>query len=167
MFFPNKKSQKTTTLSAKEVYLTLKEETTAPKFKNNALGKVDFTNSIVSAPILCETTFFGTFDEKSFCISKPKCFHNNLLTPVACGTYSQSKNQTIIEYEFALSKCDKISCCIFIAAYLIILLLLAFMGFGLAFLVFAVFVGLQDALLYLIWNKNIKLFTKHFDGIFK
>lgn len=167
MFFPNKKSQKTTTLSAKEVYLTLKEETTAPKFKINALGKVDLTNSIVSAPILCETTFFGTFDDKSFCISKPKHFDNNLLAPVACGTYSQSKNQTVIEYEFALSKCDKISCCIFIVDYLIILLFLAFMGFWLAFLVVTVFVGLQYALLYLIWNNNTKLFTKYFDGIFK
>lgn len=153
MFFPKDSAKLTTMLSAKEIYLTIKENTVPP--------------TIVDLSLFDDVTFIGTFDEKSFSIAKSKSFSNNLFSPVACGTYTPCDNGTDIQYEFRLRNTDKIALAISLAISLIIILILAINKFWLAGIALLVFEVVIYAVFVLIWHRSIKNFTEHFNKLFK
>lgn len=163
MLFPVHKTEITTDMTAKEVYLTLKTETVEGSYSYPCLMFREQAEP-----------FIGEIGENSFSIVKYRCFHNNALNPVVHGMCEETGENTKIKLEFHLRKADKIGFSVFAGAYFLLLIFVIvdslLMATGSAFTVVVIMLAVAAigyGIFAFLWKWNVLSVLKRLKTLLK
>lgn len=161
MLFPIHKTEITTDMTAKEVYLTLKTETDEGSYPCLMFREQ-------------AEPFIGKIGANSFSIVKYRCFHNNALNPVVRGMCEETGENTRIKLEFHLRKADKIGFSVVAGAYFLLLIFVIVNSFfaatGSAFTVVALMFAVAAigyGISVFLWKWNVLSVLKRLKTLLK